>query len=176
MHHSLIRSTPNHSQFLQDFLHVIQFCHLSVKGKVSPISFSMNMLDDIKTWVHSARSSIALMNPIPWKCSNITRPIATSPTDFSNLPSPEQKMSHKDNYFINAMLKLNESVGNNILKGAKEKEDKEPGFSSLEVHKNILILYNSLLLPFDMAATDYSKRILQGLPHKKEPIQGQRYV
>jgi hypothetical protein len=85
-------------------------------------------------------------------------------------------MSHKDNYFINAMLKLNESVGNNILKGAKEKEDKEPGFSSLEVHKNILILYNSLLLPFDMAATDYSKRILQGLPHKKEPIQGQRYV
>ncbi len=95
---------------------------------------------------------------------------------FSNLTSPEQKMSHKDNYFINAMLKLNESVDKNILKGEKEKEDKEAGFSSLEAHKIILILYNSLLLPFDMVATDYSKRILQGLPHKKEPIQGQRYA
>jgi hypothetical protein len=59
------------------------------------------------------------------------------------MSSPDQKISRKDQQFINTMLKLNGTMDKNIPKFIKEKEDKEkedkePGFISKCLHNNTL--------------------------------------
>jgi hypothetical protein len=80
-------------------------------------------------------------------------PSNATQSNNSDLSSPEQKISSKNQHFINAMLKLNESVDKNILKAIKEKDEKEPGFNRLEHYKKNLILNASTLNPFETAAS-----------------------
>jgi hypothetical protein len=47
--------------------------------------------------------------------------------------SPEWKVSRKDHFIINTMLKLHESMDKNNLKQSTEREKKEPGFNILEL-------------------------------------------
>jgi hypothetical protein len=54
--------------------------------------------------------------------------------DEDEVSSPEQKISKKDHYFINTMLKLHDTLDKNHLKATTEKEEKEPGFARLESH------------------------------------------
>jgi hypothetical protein len=62
------------------------------------------------------------------------------------------------------MLKIHESFDNNISKSNREKEEKEPGFKRLEIHKKNLILNASASPPFDQQAdepTEFYKLFLQ---------------
>jgi hypothetical protein len=147
-------SSHDHPRFLRDFLHVIQFCHLCAKGKVTPVHFSMTNSGDVKDWFESTTNSIKISLPIPRKRLNFSEPNNTTLSDESDLSSPDQKISRKDQHFISAMLKLNETINENILKSIKDKEDKEPGFNRLETHKKNLILNASASPPFDTSASN----------------------
>jgi hypothetical protein len=46
-----------HNHFLQQFLHVIQFCHLCYKGKITPVFYTVAASPDIKLWYQSLLSS-----------------------------------------------------------------------------------------------------------------------
>jgi len=61
-----------------------------------------------------------------------------------SITSPDQKVSKKDQMFINALLKLHDSMD----KTYKEKSAKEPGFSRMEEHCKILVLNASASPPF----------------------------
>jgi hypothetical protein len=80
----------------------------------------------------------------------------TNEDDDSSDSNPAQKISRtdKDNYFINTMLKIHESVDKSLSKSATEREEKEPGFNKLEPHKRNLILNASAVPPFDSPASD----------------------
>jgi hypothetical protein len=63
--------------------------------------------------------------------------------------SPEYKISKKDHYFINTMLKIHDTMD----KQHKDKNKKEPEFSRLEPYHKQLILNTSAVTPFDAAPT-----------------------
>jgi hypothetical protein len=52
------------------------------------------------------------------------------------------------------MLKIHESMDNTFTRSLKEKEDKEPGFSRLELHKKNLILNASASPPYALPASE----------------------
>jgi hypothetical protein len=62
------------------------------------------------------------------------------------------------------MLKIHETLDNNITKSSKAKEEKETGFNWLEVHKKQLILNASATPPFEKQAlepVEFFKAFLQ---------------
>ncbi len=91
-----------------------------------------------------------------------TSTAATLATNESDLSSPENKISRKDQHFIKAMMKLNESMDKNILK------EKEPGINRLKSHKKNLILNTSATPPFDTAASAPSEFYLTFLAKKSQ--------
>jgi hypothetical protein len=136
-------------EFLQEFLHVIQFCHLCGKGKIPPILYSLASNNDINHWFSLLKLNIM---PVP-RCGPKRPSIETTSSDDENISSPEQKLSRKDHYLIHTMLKLHDSIDKNNLKQTLEKDEKEPGFHRLEQHTKNLILNASALPPFDTGAT-----------------------
>jgi hypothetical protein len=75
-----------------------------------------------------------------------------SDLDSDEVSSPKRKISKKDHYLINAMLKLHESMDKNSLKQTLEKEEKEPGFKRLESYRKNLILNASVEPPINTQA------------------------
>jgi len=68
------------------------------------------------------------------------------------------------------MLKTRESFDNNLVKSIKDKEEKEPGFKCLELHKQKLFLIASAVPPFDQKETEPSefyKTFLQKKTHSQ---------
>jgi hypothetical protein len=157
-------------KFLSDFIHVIQFCHLCMKGKIPPVIYTLANSQEIQDW-HSlispykvAPTSIDIQRPLD--------PAHQSDCD-SEVPSPERKISKKDHYFINTMLKLHETMDKNSLKQTLEKEEKEPGFSCLESYRKNLILNASAVPPFDAPAAKQTE-FYNSFLSKKKTIQSQR--
>ncbi len=136
-------------EFLQEFIHVIQFCHLCTKGKVTPVLYSIASNNEINNWFSSLKLSCL---PIPRQGPkrNLRD---TSDTEDDNISSPDQKLSRKDHYLIHTMLKLHDTMDKNNLKQSIEKDEKEPGFPRLEMHVKNLILNASATPPFDVQAT-----------------------
>jgi hypothetical protein len=124
----------------QELLHVIQFGHLYAKGKISPVLYSLSSSTEIDNWfksipvfIHREKNRSKLRNDSPT--------INGSDSETS-IPSPERKISRKDDYLINTMIKLHESMD----KSSRNKEDKDPGFNRLELHRKKLRSY--MLQPF----------------------------
>jgi hypothetical protein len=92
-------------------------------------TFYHDPLHQHKDGFDSMNSSIKMVLPIPHKRLNYSEINNNPLNDESDLSSPDQKTPWKDQHFINAMLKLNETTDKNIFKSIKEKEDKEPGFT-----------------------------------------------
>jgi hypothetical protein len=136
------------SEFLQEFIHVIQFCHLCAKGKIPPVLYSLATNLDIQNWFSTLKLKTM---PIPRHGPKRTA-MDTPTTDDEIAFSPEQKLSRKDHYLIHTMLKLHESIDKNTLKQTQEKDEKEPGFHRLELHIKNLILNASATPPFDTQA------------------------
>jgi len=128
------------------FTHVLQFCHLCFLKKMPPVMYSVVSTPEIDRWFESI--SMVALRP---RLHRAKRHSIETPLDFSSddsMSSPDQKISRKDQVFINTMLKLHDSMD----KSTREKSDKEPGFSRLEEHRKNLILNASAHPPFSSAA------------------------
>jgi hypothetical protein len=128
-----------------DVVYAIQFCHLCATGKIPPVLYSLAPDPTISAWFKSISEGIR-KTPDSNK-----RPTPTSPESESEseVSSPELKISKKDHYLINTMIKLHDTMD----KSSKNKEDKEPGFKRLESHRKNLILNASAIPPFTKAAS-----------------------
>lgn len=136
-------------EFMRDFFHVIQFCHLCAKGKIPPVLYSLASTQEAWQWVSTLKISCM---PVPRngaKCSSSTELITS---DDDNISSPEQKLSRKDHYLIHTMMKLHDTMDKNTLKQTLEKDEREPGFPRLQSHRKNLILNATALPPFDVPA------------------------
>lgn len=100
------------------------------------------------------------------------------PLLFSNMDavidSPDYKISRKDLHFINTMLKINESVDQNLLKSSLEKAEKEPPSICLKHHKKNLILNASSLPPYDEHGLGPKDFLLQFLSKKSKEMLSHR--
>jgi hypothetical protein len=137
-------ASPNPT-FLDSFIHVIQFCHLCYKGKVTPVHYSMATTPEIDDWFASL-TSIKKNNGIPK--AKRAQPLSDVSSDSeSGIDSPDQKISRKDSYILSTVLKLHDSLDKSNQKNSQEKADKEPGFHRLETHRKNLILNASACPP-----------------------------
>jgi hypothetical protein len=69
-----------------------------------------------------------------------------------------------DNYLINSMIKLHDTMDRN----SKSKEDKDPGFKRIELHRKKLVLYASTITPFDTKASSPTDFYLSFLAKKSQ--------
>ncbi len=129
----------------ENLIHIVQFCHLCSKGKIPPVLYSLLSNDEITSWFHSLPVFTITQKP------KIHLPKSTTDDSESetSISSPDRKISRKDNYLINTMLKIHDAMDKN----AKNKEEKDPGFMRLELHCKKLILNASALPPFDSEAS-----------------------
>ena len=81
---------------------------------------------------------------------NLSTPDSDSESEIS---SPDNKISKKDHYLINTMIKLHDTMD----KTSKSKEEKELGFKRLELHCKKLILNASAVTPFTTEASTPTK-------------------
>jgi hypothetical protein len=131
----------------EDIIHIIQFCHLCTLGKVTPVLYSLSHDPEISDWFNSLPVVLSRDST-----NSIKRQLLCTKEgedDDSEVLSPENKISKKDHYLINTMIKLHDSMD----KMSKTKEKKEPGFKQLESYRKQLILNASAVPPFSTAAT-----------------------
>jgi hypothetical protein len=158
-------SRPNKSQFLVDFYHMLQFCFLCYKGKIAPVLYTLDKSLEMTNWFNNIQTITFTSNKPSSKRSNYKNDNSESDKDTDN---PAQKISRKDQYFIDTMLKLNESVDKNIIKSNLDKAEKEPGFTRLEYYKKNMILNASATPPFDDQATEPTEILLQFMTKKNQ--------
>jgi hypothetical protein len=123
-------------------LHVIQFCHLCAKGKITPVLYT-----EMENWykllpvflnINKNRTHLRKENPTTNDSKN-----------DASIPSPDRKISRKYDYLINTMIKLQDTIDKN----KKNKEEKDPEFNRLEEHRKKLILNALSVPPFDIKAS-----------------------
>jgi hypothetical protein len=145
--------------FAMDFYHILQFFHLCQRCKVPPVLYILYNPKGSPSWLPSIYTSLGLKNSSK-RFINDLSPVH----DDENLLQHASKMSRKDEHWLSTMLKIHESVDNNIHRSIKEKEEKEPGFNHLEPHKKKLSLNASSLPPYDSKIgepTEFYKSFLQ---------------
>jgi hypothetical protein len=144
-----------------DILHVIQFCHLCVLGKVSPVLYSLSTDAEITNWFKSISWSLSTKKLAFNKRQNPSTPDSDSDSGVSR---SDNKISKKDHYLINTIIKLHDTMD----KSSKSKEEKEPGFNRLESHRKKLILNASALPLFTKAADNPTKFYTSFLSKKSQ--------
>jgi hypothetical protein len=147
-------------EFLKDFFHVIQFCHLCIKGKIPPILYSLASTPESRNWLSTLKLSLL---PVPRNNSKRAASTDQTSSDEEEVSSPEQILSRKDHYLIHTMMKLQDTMDSNNLRLLSKKEEKVPGFRRLATHRKNLILNASSLPPFDTKAdkpTEFYKTFL----------------
>jgi len=145
----------NYINLVLEFVHVIQFCHLCTKGKIPPVLYTLSTSPEIQDRFLSISPVVVTLpkHAIQRKTSSFN----SSDLEDDEISSPERKVSRKDHFIINTMLKLHESMDKNNLKQTLEKEEKEPGYSKLEPYHKNLILNASATPPFDVKANKPTK-------------------
>jgi hypothetical protein len=138
---------PSGDKCSSTFIHILQFCHLCFMKKIQPILYSVTLTSEINLWFESLSTSLIFTHQLRPKCQSIESLTDIDSEDSGS--SPDQKVSRKDQVFINTMLKLHDSMDRSY----REKSDKEPSFSHLEEHQKKLILNASAPPPFTAAAT-----------------------
>jgi hypothetical protein len=144
-----------------DLLHVIQFCHLCATGKIPPILYSLSTDAETLDWFRLISTSLLSKKTTSNKRQNPATP-EDDPDSAST--SPEHKISKKDHYLINTMIKLH----NTMDKTSKNKEEKEPGFNRLESHHKNLILNASATPPFSSAVDSPTEFCMNFLSKKSQ--------
>ncbi len=108
----------------ENLLHILQFCYLCVKGKITPILYSLSSNSDIENWFKSL--PVPNISQINFIISHFSYSIINNSDPNESISRPEWKICQKDNYLINNMKKLHDMVGQN----PKSKEDKDPHHSA----------------------------------------------
>jgi hypothetical protein len=155
-------STPavtSEASFLNNFLHIVQFCYLCAKRKVTPTIYSIDSSASIKDWFSKLIRSTGLqMNDSTHHDNSIkqTRTILqldstdnNDTSDNNNPSSPDQTNFKKDQQFLYTMLRMIEKNRHQSIEISPRKRRKEPGFTRIEtLHKN-LIQNASATPPYD---------------------------
>jgi hypothetical protein len=150
-----VQDKSNISLSPDDVLYAIQFCHLCATEKIPPVLYLIAPDQAVSKWFKSTSDSLRQ----PTSSNKRHNPPTPDSDSDSDLSSPELKVSKKDHYLINTMIKLHDTMD----KSSKNKEDKEPGFNRLESHRKSLILNTSAPPPFTKAAsspTEFFKTFL----------------
>ena len=145
--------------FANEFAHILHFCQLCYTKKISPVLYTLIDPSSIQDWLLYTTSSMRLKLKNSGK-----RMISNSTPSLEDSNHHSQKVSRRDEHLISTMLKIHESFDNNITRSNKEKQDKEPGFKRLELHKKNLILNASAEPPYDTQAkepSEFFKNFLQ---------------
>jgi hypothetical protein len=108
-------------RFMSHFIHVIQFCHLCYKDKISLVFYTLATLQEIKSRFNSLITSNNL------RIKGTQKSLQSTPTSHSSdddISSPESKISRKDKQFLSAMLKIHDTLERNMLRTSKDREEK----------------------------------------------------
>jgi len=154
------KTSTDHHYEVEPLLHVIQFCHLCTKGKIPPVLYSLASNQEIDSWFSSLP---VFINPIATQTNKHQAPPSPADSHSHDTNSPlqkENKSSRKDDYLINTMIKLHDTMDKN----SKTRKENDPGFHRLESHQQRLILHAST-----------THRIPPVIPWQEEPVQGQRH-
>jgi hypothetical protein len=151
---SSIESKPEliqkNEKFLPNFIHVIQFCHLCVKGKIPPVHYKIPSSPAVDKWFLFIISSCGLDTK---KCHKHTKEIMNIETSSEDeTSSPNHKTLKTNHHLISTVLKINDNLDKHSLKIQKDSDKKEPGFAKLEEHRQLMILNVSATPPFDSPA------------------------
>ncbi len=111
------------SRPLLEFIYVIQFRHLCLKAKIPLVLYTFPSSPEIQTL-------FALITPdaVPFPKHALSRRMVSSncsDSESDEVSSPERKISKKDYYLINTMMKLHESMDRSSLKQTLKREEKE---------------------------------------------------
>jgi hypothetical protein len=155
------KSTTNISA-QENLLHVVQFCHLCAKGKITPALYSLSSSIEIENWLKSL--PIFAVKDIHQNTKGSKDITHDDSNSDESILSPERKISRKDNYLINTMIKLHDTIN----KSSRNKEEKDPGFTRLELHRKKLILHASAIPPFDTEASSPTEFNLPFLSKKSQ--------
>lgn len=112
--------------------------------EIPPVLYSLSLDQGTYTWFKSIRL-LKGNSLISNKQINLSTPDSFAESEIS---SPDNKISKKDHYLINAMIKLHDTMDKTL----KTKEEREPGFKRLESHRKRLILITSTSPPFTTEA------------------------
>lgn len=151
-------SETTQNSFTEEFVHILQFCHLCSIKVVTPVLYTLWDVQPNDPWLLSVYSSLGL------NVAQNSKRAHANDSPSSQDEKPITKSSRMDEHLINTMRKIHESFDNNLTKSMRDKEEKEPGFKRLEYHKKNLILNASASPPFDQAAdepTEFYRTFLQ---------------
>jgi hypothetical protein len=147
---------------LQEFVHVLRFCHLCYKKKIPPVSYSVDTTPAIDSWFQALSFNNLKVLSIRGKHQQ-QRDDDISDSD-DDISSPDHKILKKDQVFLSTMPKINDAMDKNY----KEKSDMEPGFSRLEEHRKNLILNASAVPPYDNPASQPTEFFMTFLAKKSQ--------
>jgi len=103
----------------------------------SPVLYSLSSNNEIDNWYQAL--------PVMSSHKQINHRPTYKTTEFdskASIPCSKRKISRKDNYLINTMIKLHDTIDKN----SKNKEEKDPGFIRLKLHRKKLIHNASAVL------------------------------
>lgn len=146
------QSTQENEKFLPNFIHIIQFCHLCVKGRIPPVHYRIPSSLAVDKWFLFITSSCCLETKNRHKRSIlVTNGEASSDDEVS---SPDHKSLKTNHHLINTMLRINDNLDKHSLKIQKDSDEKEPWFAKLEEHRQLMILNASATPPYDSSANN----------------------
>ncbi len=141
---------PCKQSFLQDFGYVLQFLSLCLRGKITPLYYTISSNPEILSWQQHLDKSFLL----PPRHLGISQSSATSLRSMDDdIDSIASSSSLKDRHVIQTLLKISDTMDQNSLKASEDREKKDPGFQKLDNHRQLLILNASASEPFDDKAT-----------------------
>jgi hypothetical protein len=137
-------------QFLPNFIHIIQFCHLCIKVKIPAVHYKIPSSPAVDKWFLFLISSCSLETKNRHKHTKEIMNIEMSSEDETS--SPNHNTMKTNHHLISTMLKIKDNLEKHSLKIQKDSDEKEPGFAKLEEHRRLMILNASTTPPFDSPA------------------------
>jgi hypothetical protein len=114
---SMIRNPKDHQKthprFLDNFIHVVQFCHLCAKGKIPAIHYKLASSPEIMKWFAYTMASCGI------DINNKTkRPIKLEDNDSDSDVNSCQghKVSQTDQHLLKTILKINDNIDKQSLR------------------------------------------------------------
>jgi len=138
-----------HPRFLDNFIHVVQFCHLCAKGKIPAIHYKLTSSPEIMKWFVDTMASYGIDNNNKSKRPN---ELEDNDSDSEVNSNQGHKASRINQPLLKTILKINNNIDKQSLRTQKEREEKEPGFARLESYRKSLILNASAVPPYDSPA------------------------
>ncbi len=155
------------TSMLSLFGHVIQFCYLCIKGRITPLLYTIATDDETCTWFHRIELSSIIHIPTTIHSSYAETSTCDEDESFDSHRSMRSSRD-KDTHIVHTLLKISETLDQNSLRATAETEKKEPGFKKLEPHRQQFILNASSAHPFESEAATPTPFYVEFLSQKQQ--------